>query len=180
MGIGTKAGSRRGWIAAALALAIATGAYAQERAPEAAVAADQADDKLLLIGMTPEEAYAALGAPVEVFAYRGAESRLDDVVFYFTSNLYVFWYGNRIWQVRADGRYGGTFLGLRMGWNREQVVAGVGRSYQEVAESLVFFLPDASLLPGTGGKNRGLYPLRLRAFFQDGKLADLYLYRGDF
>lgn len=166
--------------ALALALVLAGAVFAQERGPEAAAAADPVADKLLLIGMTPEESFAALGAPTEMFVFRGAESRLDDVVFYFTTSLYVFWYENRIWQVRADSRYGGAFMGLRMGFTREQVIAVIDRPFQEVAESLVFLLSDASLLPGTGGRNRGLYPLRLRAFFREGRLADLYLYRGDF
>ncbi len=180
MGVRPSAGSRGVWLAMLLSMALAGSAAAQEVGREMLAPADPVEDKLLLIGMGLSDAFATLGAPAEVFAFRGAENRLDDVVFYFASNLYVFWYENRIWQVRADGRYGGAFLGLRMGWTREQVVAAVGRPFQEVAESLVFFLPDASLLPGAGGRNRGLYPLRLRAFFQEGKLADLYLYRGDF
>jgi hypothetical protein len=135
---------------------------------------------LSLIGSTVAEAFAALGAPAEVFAYRGADSRQDDVVFYYPSHVYLFWFQNRVWQVRADGRYEGPFLGLTMGSSRDQVIAAVGRQFQELADSLVFLLQDASQLAGADGRSRGAYPLRLRVFLQDGKASDAYLYRGDF
>jgi hypothetical protein len=146
--------------------------------PEAASPASS--DPLALIGLTLGEAHGLLGAPAEVFAYRGAEAWQDDVVYYFPSHLYLFWFKNRVWQVRADARYAGSFLGLRMGASRDEVIATVGRQFQDVDGSLVFFLADASLLDGRDGRSRGAYPLRLRAFFQDGRLADVYLYRADF
>lgn len=161
-------------------LAAAEDAAAENAAASLAAAATTLEDAAGLIGLGPAEALRSLGAPSEVFAHRGEEGWQDDVVFYYPGGLYLFWYQSRIWQVRADARFTGSFLGLRMGWAREQVVAAVARPFRELDDSLVFFLPDASLLPGSGGRNLGTYPLRLRAFFRDAKLSDLYFYRGDF
>jgi len=153
-------------------------AAAPARQPSAAERASL--DPIQMVGMNLTDAFASVGAPEEVFSYRGAAEALDDVVFYYPGAVYLFWYRSRVWQVRVDARFPGTFLGLRMGDSRVRVVEAVGRQYQEVDGSLVFFLPDASLIDGTNGRSKGAYPLRLRVFFQDGKLSDAYLYRGDF
>jgi hypothetical protein len=139
-----------------------------------------AGDPVGLIGLTLPEAYKALGAPSEVFSYRGTEGWQDDVVFYYPGSAYLFWYRSRVWQVRVDARYTGSFHGLRMGDPRERVIQAVARPYQDVDGSLVFHLKDASLIDGPDGRGKGVYPLRLRTFFRDNKLADAYLYRGDF
>jgi hypothetical protein len=192
--VGVSPGRAPGLLCAALIAALGAGGLASaEEGAQRAQAAAQApaadapagvaytlEQAARLIGLVPSEAFAALGAPAEVFAHRGAEGWQDDVVFYYATNLYLFWYQSRVWQVRADERFAGSFLGLRMGWTREQVVAGISRPFQELPDSIVFLLPDASLLPGPAGRAQGAYPLRLRAFFRDGRLSDLYLYRGDF
>ncbi len=50
---------------------------------------------------------------------RGAESWQDDVVFYFPTNLSVFWYQSRVWQVRFDRRYAST------GISRSRIASGM-------------------------------------------------------
>jgi hypothetical protein len=120
------------------------------------------------LGMTLQEAYAALGVPAEVFPYRGERAEHDDVVFYYDVHLYLFWYQNRVWQVRVDHRYGETALSLSMGAGRETVTAALGEPFYAGGDSLVYLLPD-----------RG-YPVRARLVFKDRRLHDVYVYRGDF
>jgi hypothetical protein len=163
-----------------LLLALAAAGWSEAATGAAPAAVTPVPDPLGLIGMSLAEAYAALGSPAEVLTHRGTESWQDDVVFYYPAHLYLFWYRNRVWQVRADTKYADAFLGLRMGWTREEVTAALGRPSQELADSTLIFLPDASLLVGPDGRSRGAFPLRLRVFFQDGKLTDAYLYRADF
>ena len=53
------------------------------------------------LGMEPAEVCARFGAPDELFVHRGATADEDDVVFY-RDGLYLFWFENRLWQLRAD------------------------------------------------------------------------------
>jgi hypothetical protein len=126
------------------------------------------------VGLTLQEAYEILGVPEEVFPFRGAEVWQDNVVFYYNNHIYLFWYGNRVWQVRLDKRYEGN-LGPRgdpeiffMGMERGLVRALLGEPFAEDEVSSIYLLPDQG------------YPVRLRLFFESGVLTDLYLYRGDF
>jgi hypothetical protein len=120
------------------------------------------------IGWTLEQAYTNLGVPEEVFPYRGEKAWQDTVVFYFDEHLYLFWYENRVWQVRADRRYGKKFRGITMGMHKEELEDLLGQPYQSDEASAIYRLPD-----------RG-YPLRMRLFFDNGTLSDLYIYRSDF
>jgi hypothetical protein len=138
----------------------------QDRLPLSAAAVDLP----ALVGLTLAEALGKLGAPEQVFCARGAESWQDDVVFYYPAHLYLFWYQDRVWQARVDGRYAGGFLAspaLAMGAKREEALAALGPPLREVGDSLVYHLED-----------RG-YPVRLRLYFREGRLADAYCYRGD-
>ena len=135
--------------------------------PAAALSAQQNSDLSSLIGLTPEEAYEQLGAPEQVYVLRGTEPEQDDVVFYYASHLYLFWYGNRVWQVRTDRRYSGQVFSLYMGDPREQVVETLGRPIVEMEDCMVFHLED-----------RG-YPIQARLYFEEGALSDLYCFRGD-
>jgi hypothetical protein len=134
----------------------------------AAAALYAQEDISRYIGMEPRQAIAELGAPAEIFPLRGEAAGEDDVVFYYPRHLYLFWFGNRVWQVRLDRRYAGEIRGLRMGAGRQEVLAVLGRPLAELEDSLVFQLGD-----------RG-YPVRLRLFFDDDTLNDVYCYRGDF
>ena len=120
-----------------------------------------------LIGLTLGEVHQSLGAPAEVYALRGQEPEQDDVVFYYPSHLYLFWFENRVWQVRADSRFPGQVFALSMGASRQQVIAALGRPILEFPDSLVFHIED-----------RG-YPIQARLYFDESGLADVYCFRGD-
>jgi hypothetical protein len=140
-------------------------------APGSPPAADPAGlDLPALVGLTLAEALGRLGAPERVFCARGPESWQDDVVFYYPAHLYLFWYQDRVWQARVDERHTGGFLAspaLAMGARREDALAVLGPPLRELEDSLVYHLED-----------RG-YPVRLRLYFREGRLADAYCYRGD-
>ncbi len=138
--------------------------------PPAADPAPSAVDLPALVGLTLPGALQSFGAPEQVYCARGAESWQDDVVFYYPSHLYLFWYQNRVWQARVDAQHSGDFLAspaLAMGSSREEVLAALGAPMRELGDSLVYHLED-----------RG-YPVRLRLYFREGRLADAYCYRGD-
>lgn len=120
------------------------------------------------LGYSLEEAYREFGPPAEVFVHRGEEDWQDNVVFYYPGHLYLFWYENRVWQVRLDGRYENEFMGMRMGIGRNEVTGLLGEPFFSDGESFIYVLPD-----------RGV-PVRIRLFFDDNKLADMYVYRSDF
>ena len=135
--------------------------------PCGTLCAQQTVDPPALIGLTLEEAHRNLGTPAEVYALRGGKPEQDDVVFYYASHLYLFWYENRVWQVRADRRFSGQVFGISMGASRQQVITALGRPILEYPDSLVFHIDD-----------RG-YPIQARLYFDDGGLADVYCFRGD-
>ena len=127
------------------------------------------DNPAGMIGMTLEQAAAALGNPSRVYASRGEEPWQDDVVFVYDGHVSLYWYQNRVWQVRFDPGYEGSAGGLRIGMVREQVSRTLGippASSEEDGE--VFVL-----------SRRGI-PLRLQVFYREGRVYDVYLYRGDF
>ena len=136
-------------------------------APTGQVCAEEALDLSALIGLTLEETYQSLGAPLEVYPLRGTEPGQDDVVFFYPGHLYLFWFQNRVWQARTDGRYQGTVFSVRMGVSRQRVLEVMGRPVQEFEDSLVFHLED-----------RG-YPVQARFYFENECLSDVYCFRGD-
>jgi len=121
-----------------------------------------------ILGMELETAYKDFGAPAEVFTVRGEEGWQDDVVFYYDSHFYLFWFENRVWQVRVDNRYTGEFLKLIMGNSEAEVIARLGVPFKREGNSLFYNLQDHA------------YPLRLRLSFDNGLLVDAYCYRSDF
>jgi hypothetical protein len=131
------------------------------------LSAQEVLDPPALIGLTLAEAYQSLGVPAEVYTLRGRTAEQDDVVFYYTDHLYLFWFENRVWQVRADRRFSGTLFDLSMGAAREQVIQALGRPVLEYPDSLVFHIED-----------RG-YPVQARLYFDEEGLADVYCFRGD-
>jgi hypothetical protein len=132
------------------------------------IVADDMEYICKIIGMNLQEAYNEFGPPDEIFPLRGEEEWHDDVVFYYNNNMYLFWYQNRVWQVRYDERYSEEFLGLKMGMTKEDVITKMGDPFSIVNNSLIYNLMD-----------RG-YPIRLRIFFDNNKLNDAYIYRADF
>jgi hypothetical protein len=120
------------------------------------------------LGFTLSEAAKTFGPPEEVFVYRGAEEWQDNVVFYFQDHLYLFWFENRVWQVRLDKRYEGEIAGFSMGMPKEDITSALGEPFFEDNDSWLYLLPDMGV------------PVRMRLFFEDGSLSDLYIFRGDF
>lgn len=124
-----------------------------------------------LLGMTLAQAFTEFGPPEDVFPVRGQQAWEDDVVFYYPDHTYLFWFKNRVWQVRADRRYTSQVLGVSMGEDQSSVNATLGTPFWSDSDSEIFNIEDLAY--------RG-YPIRARLFFTDGKLSDLYIYRADF
>jgi len=125
-------------------------------------------DPTRLIGLDIPAAVAALGLPQQMFTWRGAEEREDNVVFYYPDFLYLFWFKDKVWQVRCDRRFASTVFGLTLGASREQVERTSLRTLTPNGDSLYFDLSEGS------------YPLRVRLVFTASVLSDLYVYRSDF
>jgi len=126
------------------------------------------DDPASLLGMGLVDALARFGAPSRVEVSRGAEAWQDDVVFSFGAGYSLFWFGDRLWQIRFTPGYGGSVYGLFLGDGKDKVYSLLGAPFYEAEGSLVYRLPY-----------RG-YPVRLRVVVAEGRIADLYLYRADF
>jgi len=130
-------------------------------------AADGTNDPTVLIGMDPVRLVAALGAPREIFSWRGAEPAEDDIVFFYPDFRYVFWFQSRVWQVRFDRRYAGSVLGFSIGMERAEAEAR-GQGRLEECEGSLYLALDT-----------GPYPLRVRLAVIDDRIADIYVYRSD-
>jgi hypothetical protein len=125
-------------------------------------------DPARYIGLDLKTALETLGTPQEVFSFRGPEESQDNVVFYYPDFLYLFWYRNRVWQVRCDRRFARPLFGVAMGMPREVIERTSQHQLLAKGDSLYFDLDD------------GKYPLRVRLVFSDSALSDLYVYRSDF
>ena len=117
--------------------------------------------------MDPARAFAALGAPAGIFTQRGAVPNEDDVVFFYPDFRYVFWFGNRIWQVSYDRRYAGTVLGFSIGMGRAEAEAAAPGRLRESDGSLYLSV------------DTGRFPVRVRLAMVDGRITDIYVYRSD-
>jgi hypothetical protein len=124
-------------------------------------------DLASLVGLGLGEALERFGPPLAVGALRGQEPWQDDVVFSYPGGLQLFWYRDRVWQVRLDAHYDGRVYRLRIGSSRERVLEVMGPPWREEEQALVYQLED-----------RG-YPIRLRFYFEEDRFVDLYCYRGD-
>jgi hypothetical protein len=133
----------------------------------AAAAAAGPGDPIDLIGMDPAQVFAALGAPREIFTWRGQEPMEDDIVFFYPDFQYVFWFQSRVWQVRFDNRYTGTVLGFSIGMRRADAEAGGQGRLQESGGSLFLSLDS------------GRFPVRVRLALLDDRVDDIYVYRSD-
>ncbi|MEW5818387.1 MAG: hypothetical protein AB1798_23735 [Spirochaetota bacterium] len=122
----------------------------------------------LYLGITLKEAFDLFGVPVEVFSYRGEAEWQDTVVFYYQNQLYMFWFNNRVWQIRVDSRYTESVLGLVMGDSRSKVLETLGQPFHTDEYSVLYNLPS------------GGFPIKARFFFDNERLNDIYIFRGDF
>lgn len=120
------------------------------------------------LGWLPADAHQWLGGPENLFVYRGRVSEEDNVVYYYPDHVYLFWFRNRVWQVRADEDWTGSVDGVRMGMSREEVEKLWGPPINNFDAQPTWTLPD-----------RG-YPVRIRLYFnEDNRLHDLYVFRSD-
>jgi hypothetical protein len=131
-------------------------------------AAGEGMDPLHLIGMDVKTATDAVGLPQDMFAFRGIVEVRDSVVFYYQDHTYLFWFKDRVWQVRYDRRFTSPVLGFTLGMTRAQVQAAATASLFPNGDSLYFDINDQS------------YPVRVRLLFAGDVLTDLYVYRSDF
>ncbi len=103
-----------------------------------------------------------------MFTFRGSEEARDDVVFYYADHMYLFWYKDRVWQVRYDRRSTAVVHGVSLGMSRQEAEAAVPeRPLVADGDSLYFDLA-------------GSYPVRVRLAFAGSTLTDIYVYRSDF
>lgn len=121
-----------------------------------------------LLGLRPDEAIERLGAPVSVYISTSEETELEAVTFFYDDFRYLYFHDNRVWQVRHDDRSEQTLHGADVGISREQLLSSFGTPAHDDGDSVTFALED-----------RG-FPVRLRAFFEENTVIDLYLYRADF
>jgi hypothetical protein len=126
------------------------------------------DDPAPLLGLGLSEALEKFGSPVSVHPVRGGEAWQDDVAFMYSSGYTLFWFGDRLWQLRFAPSYQGSIYGLFLGDKTDKIYSTLGTPYERNGANLVYRLPY-----------RG-YPVRLRLVLADDTLADAYLYRADF
>ena len=125
-----------------------------------------APDPRIWLGMTPEAAYKDRGAPLEVYPLIIDDQRWQ-VVHFYGDHTYLFWSSNRVWQVRLDKQWAGTFLGFAMGTPRAEVEANLGEPVARGDTWSIWNLPYQT------------FPRRLRLVFIENLLADAYFYRSD-
>lgn len=121
-----------------------------------------------LLGADPPDALETLGNPAQVYVAESDQVELETVVFFYADFQYLYFHDNRVWQVRYDERSEHRVMGLEMGADRSEVIAKLGPPVAREGDSATFELED-----------RG-FPVRMRAFFEDESLVDLYVYRSDY
>lgn len=126
-------------------------------------------DPSALLGLTLADAYEQLGVPARVYSLRGPEAGQDDVVFEFTQGIALFFYMDRVWQVRIAQPYAQPVMGFFVGSSPDRAVSVLGIPSRSEASAWEWALPASS------------YPVLLRALAgPDGMIAEIYVYRGDF
>jgi len=131
-------------------------------------AAADSVEPMRAIGMELKSALETFGLPQSMFSFRGSDEARDDVVFYYPDHMYLFWFKDRVWQVRYDRRSTAVVHGVSLGMSRQEVEAAVPeRPLVANGDSLYFDLA-------------GSYPVRVRLVFAGSTLSDIYAYRSDF
>ncbi len=154
--------AKRGFIFSVLLLVFTFFLVAED--PPLPIAADLSAK----LGWTLDEALAWLGTPRSMFPFRGDSADEDNIVFYYPNSLYLFWFKDRVWQIRVDENWNGELDGVRMGMKQNQILRLWGPAINDWDENPTWTLPD-----------RG-YPVRIRLYFDESdKLMDLYVYRSD-
>ena len=120
------------------------------------------------LGMTPYEAFGTFGAPETIYPQPGPAEWQQDVVFYYSDHSYLYWFENRVWQVRFDRRHKDPVLGVYMGSSQNLVRSVLGPPLADEPGELVYPMVE-----------RG-FPMRLRLLFEEDRLIEAFLYRCDF
>lgn len=129
-------------------------------------------EPLTLIGLGVSEIFKYSESPEEIFPNRGIEEDEDNVVFYYPGGIYLFIYQNRVWQVRYDRTYTKSLLDAEMGMDRSQIlIDSRAEGYVPLSEGDDFLTFQIFSVP---------YPVRIKMYFEEEKLDDLYVYRADF
>ena len=123
-------------------------------------------DPTAWLGLTPETAYRDRGAPAEIYPLAVDDKRWQ-VIHYYGDHTYLFWASNRVWQVRLDKQWLGTWKGLTMGMTRDDAETALGTPLAKGDDWSVWNLPYQT------------FPKRVRLVFTDGKLSDAYVYRSE-
>lgn len=155
--------------AAAQTPSSASPAASPASAPAAASAAPEAAplDPAGFLGASLAQAAAAFGPPDSVFAVRGPEEWQDDVVFRY-DGLDLYWFRDRVWQVRVQSAYG-VSVGDAADAAADAAAAKLGPPLARRDDALVYQL---------GGK---AWPQRARFGLDgDGRVESIYVYRADF
>jgi hypothetical protein len=126
------------------------------------------DDPVSLLGLDLKSAMAAFGVPEEVYTVRGEAAWQDDVVFRYKESFHLFWFRNRVWQVRLDRMYPGVLRDLGIGADRQTVLLTLGKPFAEEGDWVLYHYA------GNG------HPVRVRIFFDQRGIEDVYIYRADF
>lgn len=126
------------------------------------------DDPAPLLDLSLEEAWNRLGPPRSILAVRGNEPWQDDVAFEYGDGLSVYWYRDRLWQVRLSAGYAGSCFGFFLGDPADKALSLLGTPDRGESGILEWRLPW-----------RG-YPAKLRVVTRDGAIAEAYVYRSDF
>jgi hypothetical protein len=122
-----------------------------------------------VIGMELKSAIDAFGFPQSMFTFRGSDESRDDVVFYYPAHMYLFWFKDRVWQVRFDRRSTAGFRGVVPGMTRQEVEATVKERPLVTSGDSLYYDLDA-----------GSFPIRVRLVFAGSDLTDIYVFRSDF
>ena len=129
----------------------------------AETAAARAVDPSAYVGATLSQVLETFGSPRTVHSVRGPEAWQDDVVFAY-DGLDVYWFRDRVWQIRADSAFG-----LKAGDTRELAISLLGEPLHRLEDAFVYQLPSRA------------WPLRLRIGFDvEGRTTKLFVYRADF
>ena len=118
--------------------------------------------------MTLESALEELKEPGSFYPLRGETPSQDTVVFYYPEHVYLYWFEDRVWQIRFDHRFDGPVMGIEFGDDRLEVRDRLGTPAYQDEVSLVYELEQTN------------FPVRVRVFFVENAVHDIYIYRGDF
>ena len=128
-------------------------------------------DPLSILGSELEEIFNSESVPEEIFPNRGEEADEDNVVFYYNNGFYLFLYNNRVWQVRYDRTFSEKLLNLHMTMSRSEILS---------------ISLEAGLVPISSDEDFVTFQLgdspyvRMKLYFADDQLDDVYVFRADF